>query len=494
MSGANISFNQIPVNLLTPGQYVEFDNSKAIGGLVNMPQRILMIAPMLAAGLAAANVPVQISNSADGINKLGRGSFGAAMVAALFAVTNDIETWLLPVADSGAGVQATGSIVVTGSPSAAGTLALYVAGNQVQVAVSAIDTPTTIAAAIAAAINANADLPVTATSAVGTVTVTSRHKGSLGNDIDLRLNYYPLSESTPAGIAVAITAMTGGSGDPSIATALSNIGATQYNTIIMAFNDATNLGLIETELDTRWGPMYQNDGHCHMGLRGTVGTINTFLSTRNNPHTTFWTLETGGEPMPLWVKAAMGGAIAAYYLAIDPARPLQTLAMPGLLPASAEKRFTRAERNNILSYGGATTIVDAGGNVIVERAVTAYTQNSYGIVDPSYRDVETMYTLSLLRYQVRARISQKFPRYKLANDGTQFAPGQAVVTPKIIRAELIALFLDWEDAGLVEDVDQFKADLLVGRNGTDVNRVDVLLPPNIVNQFRVFAAQIQFRL
>jgi len=168
--------------------------------------------------------------------------------------------------------------------------------------------------------------------------------------------------------------------------------------------------------------------------------------------------------------------------------------MPGRLPASAEKRFIRSERNNILSYGGATTVVDAGGNVVIERAVTNYKTNAGGTVDPSYRDVETMYTLSLLRYQVRARIAQKFPRYKLASDGTVFPPGQAIVTPKIIRAELIGLALDWVDAGLIEGIDQFKSDLLVGRNANDVNRVDVLLPPNLVNQFRVFAAQIQFRL
>lgn len=494
MSGAAISFNQIPVNLLTPGSYVEFDNSKAISGLVNMPQRILLIAPKLAAGTATADVPFQISSAADGIAKLGRGSIGAAMIDALFRVTDTLETWVLPIADSGAGVQATGSIVVTGTPSEAGTINLYVAGVRVQIGVALTDTATTIATAMAAAINADADLPVTATSSTGTVTVTSRHKGTLGNDINLRLNYYPLSERTPAGIALAITAMASGTGDPSVATGLAAIGATQYNTMIMAFNDATNVGLIETELDTRWGPLYQNDGHCHMGLRGTVGTINTALSTRNNPHTTFWTLETGGEPGPLWEKATLAGTTSAYYLAIDPARPLQTLVLPGLKPAAAEKRFTRAERNNVLSYGGATTVVDAGGNVLIERAVTGYTLNSGGSVDPSYRDIETMYTLSYLRYSVRARISQKFPRYKLANDGTQYAIGQAIVTPKIVRAELIALFRDWEEAGLVEDVDQFKADLLVVRNSTDVNRVDVLLPPNLVNSFKVFAAQIQFRL
>ncbi len=492
--GDAISFNQIPVNLLTPGQYVEFDNSKAIGGLVAMPQRILLIAPMLAAGTAAANVPFQISRESDGIASLGRGSIGAGMVSALFRVTDTLESWVLPIADSGGGVQATGTIVASGAPTQAGTINLYVAGTRLQIAVATTDTANTIAAAIAAAITAAADLPVTAAAATDTVTITSRHKGTLGNDIDLRLNYYPLSEKTPSGIGLAITAMANGTGDPSVATGLSAIGATQYNTIIMAFNDATNVGLIETELDTRWGPLYQNDGHCHMGLRGTVGSINTFMSTRNNPHTTFWTSETGGEPGAIWEKATLAGATAAYYLAIDPARPLQTLPLPGHKPASAEKRFTRAERNNILSYGGATTVVDAGGNVLIERGVTGYTQNASGLVDPSYRDIETMYTLSYLRYSVRARISQKFPRYKLANDGTQFAPGQAVVTPKIVRAELIALFRDWEEVGLVEDVDQFKADLLVSRNSTDVNRVDVLLPPNIVNQFRVFAAQIQFRL
>lgn len=490
----SISFLQIPVGLLTPGVYCEIDNSRAIGGLVDIPQRIMLVAAMLSTGTAVANTPFQISNEADGIAKLGRGSAGAAMVSALFGVTDTIETWVLPIADSGAGVQATGTIVVAGTPTESGTINLYVAGRRVQVVATTSDTASTIATALAAAINADADMPCTASASVATVTVTSRHKGSLGNDIDMRVNYYPLSEKTPAGITLTITAMSGGTGDPSISTGLAAIGATQYNTIIMAFNDDSNVALMETELATRWGPLYQNDGHCHIAKRGTVGTLNTWANSRNSPHLSAWALENSGIPNPAWEMAAVAGATSAFYLGIDPARPLQTLPLAGIKPASAEKQFTRAERNNLLSYGIATTKVDAGGNVVIERAVTTYTLNTGGIVDPSYRDIETMFTLSYLRYTVRARITQKFPRYKLANDGTQFAPGQAIVTPKIIRAELIALFRDWEDAGLVEDIDQFKADLIVERNSTDVNRVDVLLPPNTVNSLRVFAAQIQFRL
>ena len=105
-----------------------------------------------------------------------------------------------------------------------------------------------------------------------------------------------------------------------------------------------------------------------------------------------------------------------------------------------------------------------------------------------------MATLSRLRYQVRARIALRYPRVKLAGDDTEIPPGQAMVTPKLIKAELVALHSDWVQAGLVEDVESFKDELIVERNASDVNRVDVLLPPNLVNQLRVFAAKIEFRL
>jgi len=38
------------------------------------------------------------------------------------------------------------------------------------------------------------------------------------------------------------------------------------------------------------------------------------------------------------------------------------------------------------------------------------------------------------------------------------------------------------------------ANLIVERNADDPNRLDVLLPPDLVNQLRVFAVLAQFRL
>jgi hypothetical protein len=48
--------------------------------------------------------------------------------------------------------------------------------------------------------------------------------------------------------------------------------------------------------------------------------------------------------------------------------------------------------------------------------------------------------------------------------------------------------------GLVENLRAFKANLIVERDPNDPNRVNVLYPPDLINQLRVFAVLAQFRL
>ena len=101
---------------------------------------------------------------------------------------------------------------------------------------------------------------------------------------------------------------------------------------------------------------------------------------------------------------------------------------------------------------------------------------------------------STLRRSWRAAMLLKFPRHKLADDGTRFGAGQAIVTPAIVRGETVALARQWEEAGLVENLDQFREELIVERNAGDANRVDLVIPPDIVNQARVFAGVFQYIL
>lgn len=484
----SISFSQIPVDIRVPGQYIEFDNSRAVGGLPVQKHKILVIGQKLAAGTAPAGVPILVTSAELAKGYFGIGSMLANMFERLKGANNYTETWAIPLNDNGAGVAATKTITITGAATESRTLNLYIGGRRVQAAVASGASPTTVAAAIVAAITANTNLPVSATNAAGVVTLTCKWKGETGQDLDVRLNYN--NELAPAGLAFAIANGTAGSGNPDIATAVAAMAGEWYNTVITPYTDSANFTALNNEMATRWGPLVQQEGQVFASVAGTHSAIDTYGSSKNSLHFTVM----GGQksPTPPWEIAAVVAAIDAFEP--DPARPRQTLRLPGVLAPAPADRYTQSERNIHLHDGISTFIVDQGGNVLIERLITTYQTNAFGLEDISYLDICTPRTLAYLRFSVRSRISQKYGRHKLANDDTNYGPGQAIVTPRMIRGELIALFMEWERVGLAEDIDQFKQDLLVQRSDTDPNRIDAIIPPNVVNQFRVFAAAVQFRL
>lgn len=487
-----ISFNRIPIDIRVPGVYIETDNSLAVGGLPTEHHLILVMGQRLTAGTVAALVPTRITNKKQGEAYFGRGSMLSAMLNALKDANGYTETWAVALDDDAAGVQAAGAATIGGVVSAAGTLYVYIGGMRVKIAVAAGEATTATATNLAAAINAKTDLPVTAAvdgTNLSKVNLTCRWKGETGNSIDIRLNYYQ-GEKTPTGMTVTITAMTGGTSNPDIADAIAAIGDEQYHTIIVPWTDTANLAALYTEMERRWGPMVKKEGHAFTAAAGSHATLSTLGDSRNDETLTIMGAQ--ASPTTPWEIAAVVGAVDAYES--DPARPRQTLEMTGILAPAPEDRYTLDERNIHLYDGISTYTVSESGVCQIERLITTYKTNASGVDDISYLNVETMRTTAYLRYSTRVRIAQRYPRHKLASDGTEIAPGQAIVTPKIIRSELIALFIQWMNAGLVEGLAQFKKDLLVERNSNDSDRVDAIIPPDVINQFRVFAASLQFRL
>ncbi len=489
-----ISFNSIPINIRTPGAYIEIDNSNALQGLPGIPSRMLVIGGRLSTGTVAEAVPTRVLSEDEAEAYFGRGSMLHLMFRALKANNDWTEVWAVALDDASGSVAAAGDVTFGGTVTTAGTLNLYIAGQRVRVAVATTDGGDDVATNVAAAINAATDLPVTAAvngETAEQVDITARNKGVTGNDIDLRVNHYP-DEKLPAGLTVAFTAMASGSANPDIADAITILGDQWFTDWVVPYTDSANLVALEAELATRFGPMVMQDASAYTAARGAHAALTTLGNARNSPHLSI--IGADNSPTAPWAWAAALGGVAAYYTKIDPARPLQTLPLKGIIAPKVEDQFTLQERNLLLYDAISTFTVNDGGMVQIERLITTYETNAQSVDDASYLDVNTLKTLAYLRFSTRARILQKFPRHKLANDGTRYGAGQAVVTPKIIRAELIALMRQWEDAGLAENIDQFKADLIVERSSTDVNRVDALIPPDIINQFRVFAANVQFRL
>jgi len=485
-----ISFDSIPDALRLPGVYIEFDPSLA--GNAVFQAKILLTGQRLAAGTKAAASLARVTSVDQAEAFYGRGSMLAEMLKHLKAANRFIETWAIPLDDDSAGVAASGQITLTGPATGPGTLALYIAGTRVRVAVAANDSGDSVATATAAAINADTTLPVTAAvdaTTTNQVNLTARHKGETGNDIDLRINYY--GERAPAGLTVAFTDMAGGTANPDIATAIASFGDEWWNWIVTPYTDEANLVALEDELDSRWGPLRQIGARAFSAFRGTHAETATFGNGRNSPHVT--TPGTATSPTPPWIWAAVNAAVAGSALAKDPARPVQRLPLPGVLAPDNEARFNDTERNQLLFDGIATYTVDADGTVRIERQITNYQTNAAGIADDSYLDINTPETLERIRYRQRSLFLQKYPRHKLAEDNARVGAGQAVMQPKIAQAELLALYRAMEADGWVQDFDGYKNSLLIGIADGDSSRLEVQDSPKLVGQYRVHAAQTQFR-
>ena len=492
-----VSFNTIPSGngIMVPLFYAEIDNSAAFTpGNSNVA---LLFGQKLEAGTAEANKPVAVSSTAMAKTLFGRGSQLARMVEA-YRNTDVLGTlYCIPLDDDEGAAPATAKVIVTGDASESGTVFLYIGADLVRVGVSAKDSAQTVATAIATAINGKGDLPVTAESDEGTVTLTARNAGTLGNNILIRKNVGGLigGEADIDGLGVAIEPMTGGATDPDMTKAIEAMGSESYEYIAVPYSDATTLNAFQdlmNDTSGRWGPYEMLYGHVFTVKRGDFNSLLAFGKTRNDQHCTTFSLEpTFGS----WDVEALASIVARtkVFIDADPARPTQTGELIGITGVPIGEMFTLSDRNTLLQNGMAT-LVSVSGVVQIERSVTNYRVNKYGEQDLSYVDCETLFTSAYVMRYLKGIITSKYGRHKLANDGTNFGPGQAIVTPNIIRSELTVAYSKLEYEGLVENAETFDKYLVVERDTDNVNRINVLFPPDYVNQLRIFALQNQFRL
>ncbi|MCE9937712.1 phage tail sheath subtilisin-like domain-containing protein [Serratia liquefaciens] len=493
-----VPFNRLPSNQRAPFFYAEFDNSMA--NTATAVQRTLLIGQMLSTATATPGIPQKVSSDSAVAGICGSGSMLHNMMTAYLANDISAELWILPLADGTTGTTAaTGKLQVVTAAAATGVLSLYIAGVRVQLTVVSTDDNVAVAAAIAAVINAQSKLPVIAevdSATTDTVKLTAKNKGAHGNSIDIRLNYQGAAggEETPQGMELKITVMAGGAGAPALTDALGNLQDRAFDFIVNPYTDTTSLDAVKEFLSDatgRWSYAQQLYGHSFGALAGTYGSLSAAGEARNNQHETLLGINGSPTPAYLWA-AALTGAIAPS-LRNDPGRPTQTLTISGVLAPQLEDRFTLTERNNLLYSGISNFTVADDGSVQVEKTITTYQKNKFGDADDSYLNIETLFLLMFVTRFLRTQITSKFSRMKLANDGTRFAPGSAIVTPNVIRAELIAQYRTLEYNGYVQDAAAFAKTLLVERNSSNSKRIDVLWTGTLIDQLEIFALLNQWR-
>jgi phage tail sheath gpL-like len=473
MASPNIAFDSIPTSIRKPGKYLEFNTRLAVRTLPANLQRMLIVAQKLAAGTVAALTPTQVFSDAQAADYFGPGSMAHLMCRAAITANPYLDLTVCALADAVAGVQAAGTVTISGPATSSGSLKLHVGNRTIEVGVSSGAVQNDIATALKAEIDKYADLPVTAEVALNVITLTARHKGTVGNLVDL------VTEVTAKGIAAAVAAMSAGATDPDITTALAAVFAEQYHVIVTPYANQAALEDLRDHLDSVSGPLEQRPGVGIYGYDGALGDATTLAGLINSGRVLGAFLR--GTRSPACELAAAFGAVLAFEE--DPARPLNTLTLKGIHAPAITQRLSRTEQESCL-YNGVTPLdVGPGERVQIVRAISTYTQDPQGIDDISLLDITTIRTLDYVRKAVRERVALRFPREKLSSK-----------TPPKVRSEILDVLFKLEQLEIVEEVEANKDGVLVERDLQDPNRLDAKIPVDVVNGLHVFAGRIDLLL
>lgn len=516
-----ISFQQIPSTVGVPGSYVEFDGTNARRSQAGKPYRLFVYGQMAAPKTGAnptgstvpANIPVQVNNIALANSYFGPASILAHMLQVMFKLNSINELWVIPQLDNQAGVARVVSIdyatAYTAAAAAAGVEKIYIGDRAYAAAIAVGNTATIVAAAMAAAINADPVALFTATVVTSVLTLTAKNKGECANDVQI-VTQYDIGDVSPAGTFATVVQGTAGAQNPSIAAGIAS-GSTLYMThVVLPYNDTTNYALIVAEAQDRWGPLPsasslgngQDDFVVFAASRGTESAFNTFMGARNSeyvttaivePGQTINTVQYGGLMSSAWQYAAAYAAQSAVLASAVANNPHQNVVLNCIKPAPVVCRFPWNVRNRaILNYGGATYKYNDANQVVLEAAITERLTTDSGAPTDSERRLETQLAKSYLRWSVRAMLDSTYPRARLADDGTPGLPNN-VATPIMVKGAIVSLCKNvWVPLGIVENFDQFKNSLIVERSAEDCNTVKFQIFPDLVNIFSVSAGKISY--
>lgn len=473
MASKNISFDKIPPSIRKPGKYFEFNTRLAVRTLPANAQRVLILGQRLTSGSVAALVATQVFSDDEAAAYFGQGSMLHRMVRAAIKAFPYIDLTCLALDDAGAGVAAIGGVSLTGTATGSGVATVQVGMDLVQVAVASGDTAAVVAAALKAQADQQPDLPVVFTVNAGVLTLTARHKGSLGNLIKIA------AACTAPGLTAAATAMTGGATDPILTEALAAIAGAGHHILITPYADQTSLTALRDHLEFTGGPLEQRGACGAYALAGTLATATTLAGQVNHGRISGALLR-GARRLPWEIAAAFGAVIASEE---DPARPLNSLELVGIDAPDLDMRLTRTEQEVCLHNGVTPLEVGPGDRVQIVRAVTTYTLDPQGIEDVSLLDLTTIRTLDYVRRAVRERISLRFPREKLSER----------TGPKV-RSEILDVLFKMEELEIVEAVEANKDGVICERDSQDPNRLNAKIPVDIVNGLHVFAGRIDLLL
>lgn len=435
----------------------------------------------VAAGTQANAAPVFLASADQAATYFGRGSELHRMAKAAFAQYPDALLYGCASVESG-GSAAIATLTFATTASAAFTIHMTMCGVAFDVAVASGDTVTTVATAVANAINNLPDLPVTAQNSSGVLTVTAKHPGTRGNELRVRAQFIDsagnpteitTSSTTSPGATTGIWSdvttlgsaykMSGGTTDATITAALAAIASTRYDRIALAFRDTTALDAVAAQVDSMASVTTQLRQQFIYGTAGTSGAATSLATGRNDSRgqcVWHYNSPTPPEEFTAQVAAArlIGDAVVGGIHIGEASRPSANLdgtelatcaASPFAADAPTGNEIEAALNNGVTPLAPSTSRPGFCSIVrsITSRSLDGGTQN-YSVIDTS-----SVTVCDYVADDLQSDIGTVFAGKNLASDTSDGSPPTAanVVTPSMVRDRFAYKLGLYEESGITRD-------------------------------------------
>lgn len=490
----SISFDNIASGVVAPIFAFEVTS----GGQFESESRTLIAAHKASDGTMATDTPIYAA-SQEAVDQLaGSRSILRDMYRVARKQAPSEEIWIVAVPATGTAAQWT--LTLGTMPAAGGVGVIAIAGQEIQLTIDAGATASEVATDLAAAIQGyfdeltRATLPVTAAAASNVVTLTAVHAGVIFNDLDLWIDgTVPGNAFTSANLTIAQS--VAGAGTPNTSAALAALGDDPFDTILVPFPDATNLGRYAaflSDVSGRWAWSRQIYGHVWTVTTDSAADLVTAgLALTDDRHVSVLPrVEAAGDATPSWAW------LAGYVMRQVPwlhdgangnvSRNMTGLEIEYVRPPRDRAKWPGFETRNTFLKSRLATWKVANGKVVVDKAVTTYKYNALGQPDEVFRDVQALYQLMYALRYLRAQLSYEHGQKALADENPLEVA--TISTPDDIKATLIHAYEALVGRGVLENADGFAARIQVQRNADSARRVDVLAPLDRVNPLDVIAA------
>ncbi len=453
-----------------PVQIVGFTSTDFVPGFVgetvfgaggisasDVPIKLLLVGNKTSAGSKTANQdvdPVFSQTEADAY--YGPGSELARMFAAAVRIPG-VQIWCAPVTES-AGAAATMTVTFATNASSDGEFRYYFDGELVTVPVTNGQTPTQVGDRMVTEISAKTRLSVTAANITGTVTVTRKQKGPRGNDA---IVYQDVTKkpggmtSTLGGAGAAVNTVgkkfAGGTTADDVTALAAVVFPGWYQRVALAPNDATNLGVWETNTDSKAGPLEGRPEHVVVGFNGSISAAQSLSQTTlNNPRfQLLWQLNGESHPCEL---AAVFAALRAVTEQGDPNADYDDVVLPGIAPARFNADVPQRSTKVSALQTGVTPITTENAQAKIVRSITTKCLDG---TSPDYRTLDTSQSSTPDAFRIDLGLQWK-TRYRpnnpnIADDPAPEQPERpsGFATPRRWNDFVIKRLREWENGSAV---------------------------------------------